>query len=97
VCEQGFVLYAPNVFSPNGDGQNDWFELVGPDLQVLDMQVFDRWGGLVFRSQKPATTLGWDGRTHHAATAAVGTYVWVAQVQQGARTGYVRGDVLLLR
>ena len=42
-------LYIPDVFTPNGDGQNDQWELRGlenyPEAQVL---VFNRWGNLVF-------------------------------------------------
>ncbi len=94
VCREGFGLYAPNVFSPNGDGQNDFFELFGDDLEVLQMQVFDRWGALVF-SQAGASPL-WDGSARSRAMSP-GVYLWRAQLRQREHTGWLSGDLLLVR
>ncbi len=46
-------LYVPNIFSPNGDGQNDTFTIFPKFglIQSLTYQLFDRWGNLVFASQ----------------------------------------------
>ena len=60
-------VYAPNVFSPNGDGVNDmWFLNGGPAVARIEaMRVFDRWGGLVFeQTDVPIgeSSVGWDGR-----------------------------------
>ena len=44
-------LYAPNAFSPNDDGDNDYFFLQCPDVAALQfLKVFDRWGNLVFET-----------------------------------------------
>jgi len=55
-------LEVPNVFTPNGDGQNDYFEVIlktGPDwVANLEFEVFNRWGNEVYSS----TVLPkWDG------------------------------------
>ncbi len=45
-------FYVPNVFSPNGDGQDDLFEVYfseGAQPTIYEFSVYDRWGGLVFR------------------------------------------------
>lgn len=59
-------IYIPNAFSPNNDGINDFFTLYsGPAArQILEIKIFNRWGGLVFERQNFALndeSLGWDG------------------------------------
>jgi gliding motility-associated-like protein len=59
-------VYIPNAFSPNNDGRNDFFTLfVGPEVErVLSFQVYNRWGGLMYRQDNflPAgMSDGWDG------------------------------------
>lgn len=47
ICE----LYVPNVFTPNGDGLNEGFKAESDcDLSEFRMQIFNRWGELVFES-----------------------------------------------
>jgi gliding motility-associated-like protein len=42
----------PNVFSPNGDGQNEFFEIQGIDAYPNSkLQVWNRWGVLVYESE----------------------------------------------
>lgn len=55
----------PNVFTPNGDGLNDNFlPITLNDIGRIDIQVFNRWGTLVFQSTdvEEFGTKGWDGR-----------------------------------
>ncbi|MHB1921220.1 MAG: DUF7948 domain-containing protein [Chitinophagaceae bacterium] len=54
----GFAV--PNAFSPNGDGINDVFLVKGFGISEFDLQIFNRWGQLVFESRDP--NRGWDGR-----------------------------------
>ena len=55
----GFHL--PNAFSPNGDQNNDILQYyLGYDVESFDLQIFDRWGNLVFRTQTNGEY--WDGR-----------------------------------
>ncbi len=54
-------VFVPNVFSPDADGVNDRFAaFLSPGLTFGKMQVFDRWGELVFETHDPAQF--WDGR-----------------------------------
>jgi len=76
IVEGEFDIYAPNAFSPNGDGLNDEFTLVSPaDLPYFRLQVFDRWGKQIFESED--LFQGWDG-TYKGKNSPVGTYVWKA-------------------
>jgi gliding motility-associated-like protein len=55
-------LFLPNAFTPNGDGVNDTFLPLynGNDLSHFTMEVYDRWGGRIFRSEN--ILFGWDGK-----------------------------------
>ncbi|HOS48836.1 MAG TPA: gliding motility-associated C-terminal domain-containing protein, partial [Bacteroidia bacterium] len=46
-------FYIPNTFTPNGDGLNDTFGIAGEALKEFRMQIFNRWGQLVFESGNP--------------------------------------------
>ncbi len=93
-------VYVPTGFSPNGDGNNDRLWPVGQEgVQVLDFQVYDRWGELVFEAKNFAlndASAGWDG-TFRGDDAAAGVYVWAMEVeyQDGARERLKGGTVLV--
>ncbi|MCB0622548.1 MAG: gliding motility-associated C-terminal domain-containing protein, partial [Saprospiraceae bacterium] len=96
-------LFVPNIFSPNGDGQNDYFlPQAGPQVaRFRDWKIFDRWGGLVFQRRNTLPeddpTKGWDGRRGGSACAA-GAYVYVLEVEYlDGRIEIVKGDVTLVR
>ena len=60
-------LSLPNAFTPNGDGHNDWFYVLGgPVNSVVEaFAVFNRWGQMVFQAHNVAPgdhNAGWDGR-----------------------------------
>ncbi|MBK7872764.1 MAG: gliding motility-associated C-terminal domain-containing protein [Saprospiraceae bacterium] len=95
-------VYAPNVFSPNGDGVNDYFQLF-PSREVdviLDLQIFDRWGNLLFAGNNDITDnkiLRWDG-SFNAKPMQIGVYVWTARVRFIDDTiSNLSGDVTLIR
>jgi gliding motility-associated-like protein len=65
------AVYAPNAFTPNGDGINDVFHVkLLDDIRDYRMAVYNRWGSVVFQTGDPV--VGWDGQ-HHPA----GTYIWM--------------------
>lgn len=56
-------VYIPTAFSPNGDGINDLFEVDHSCLLFgFEIQIFDRWGGLVFQAND--SEFKWDGRVN---------------------------------
>lgn len=67
------VLYVPNAFTPNGDGVNDIFYAFGKDIVEFNMQIFDRWGELMFETED--LHKGWDG-TYRGNLVKTETYVW---------------------
>lgn len=72
------VFESGNFFSPNFDGTNDYFELVtGQDLQWLEIDIYNRWDQLVFRSNE--VDFQWDGRALNGQACASGVYFWVVR------------------
>ncbi|RFS15865.1 PKD domain-containing protein [Emticicia sp. C21] len=52
-------VFVPEIFTPNGDGINDRFELPNEFITDFDLKIFNRWGEIIFESFEPDTL--WDG------------------------------------
>jgi gliding motility-associated-like protein len=79
-------IYAPNAFSPNGDGINDAFQIyTGPSVAQYRLSIYDRWGGLVFSTEDPQEY--WGG-----GSMSTGNYLWQidATCMQGANQRNIR-------
>ena len=62
-----YVLFAPNSFTPNEDGINDYFkpQIIGVDDDEFGIYIYDRWGDLVYLYEKEYSSWqGWDGRAN---------------------------------
>jgi gliding motility-associated-like protein len=95
-------IYIPNVFTPNGDGVNDWFTVFGNQaaVRVKSLRVFNRWGGLMYEGfdlPLNAERLGWDG-TFNKKELDPDVFVYMAVVQfiDGEEVLF-KGDVTILR
>lgn len=86
-------IYIPNVFSPNGDRSNDFFEVYTKSEEFLgrEMSIFDRWGNLVYKGDK------WDGKLLNVP-AKQGVYLYSIRLTdiQGQES-FLNGSVTLLR
>jgi gliding motility-associated-like protein len=95
-------VYIPNVFSPNHDGIHDWFTVYGDEevKEVIEMQIFDRWGNNVFiNTNFPPNeeNYGWDGSfKRQDMNPAVFAY-WAQVLFTDGSKGFYKGDVTLLR
>ncbi|MCF8245826.1 MAG: gliding motility-associated C-terminal domain-containing protein [Saprospiraceae bacterium] len=95
-------VFVPNVFSPNGDGKNDVMMIfAGGDVErVIEMQIFDRWGEMVFEAynfQPSDPAYGWDGR-HDGRPMDTAVFVVKAMVEfKDGTKKMVAGDVVLMR
>jgi gliding motility-associated-like protein len=91
-------LILPQGISPNGDGVNDTFEIIGlEDFPNNTLAIFNRWGHRVFRASQYQND--WDGRSHSAMTIGdallpKGTYFYVLDLGNGQ---FVKGYVYLNR
>lgn len=88
-------VYVPTAFSPNGDGQNDLWELSGinnyPDAEI---QVFDRWGNIIFYSKGNYTPF--DG-TNAGDQLKEGTYIYKIYLYPNHPIFQYNGTLTILR
>ncbi|MBN8821853.1 MULTISPECIES: gliding motility-associated C-terminal domain-containing protein [unclassified Spirosoma] len=68
------LLYAPNSFSPNGDGQNDVFLAYGcGDITITSLAIYSRWGEVIFKTDQ--APFQWDGY-YRGDVCEIGVYAW---------------------
>jgi len=67
-------VFVPNLFSPNGDGINDYLIVSGPRLFNYQIEIFDRWGKLVFIANEQKNS--WDGKLNGNDLSAQ-TFVYI--------------------
>jgi gliding motility-associated-like protein len=67
-------LFIPNVFTPNGDVKNEFFEVQGTGIDRYEIIIFNRWGGEVFRSND--ISIPWDG-TFEGREVSSGVYLYL--------------------
>lgn len=68
-------LIVPNVFTPNNDGWNDVFDVRTSNVGPFKIEIYNRWGNVVFETTSPQ--ISWDGSTASGTAAAAGTYYYV--------------------
>ena len=92
----------PNAFTPNGDGKNDVFYILGglAGATVENFSVFDRWGERVFQANNVTPgdpSFGWNGY-FRGQPALAATYVYIITVKlENNNTEVYRGSVILIR
>ena len=88
-------LYMPNVFTPNGDGDNDVLEVKGKYYKSLKMTILNKWGEVVFISED--ASIGWDGN-YKGQPASVDSYGYhVVALDNSGKEISLKGVVSLLR
>ena len=96
------VIGIPNVFSPNGDGVNDFFQFVpgkGVNGMVISYRIFDRWGSLVYDAinfDLHSESHWWDGGSP-SKSWATGIFIYQSKIafENGVIHEY-HGEVLKL-
>ncbi len=89
-------IWVPNAFTPNGDGLNDVFRVLGNTgrLEGFGLSIYNRWGERVFHTEDKYK--GWDG-LHKGIPADMGTYVYMLKYSIGAVPYQQQGSFHLLR
>ena len=73
-----YILFAPNTFTPNGDGMNDEFFPQGLGLEdaKFEMYIYNRWGDMIFKSVDVLSR--WDGTANGGSRIAQeDIYIWL--------------------
>ncbi len=108
-AKQGGVTKVPNAFTPNPNGPsgggpgpggsgtfNDVFLPIVKGAEEFNMQIFDRWGNLIFESN--SANVGWDGYDKNGRLLPMGVYVYklTIRLSDGQRSTQI-GDVTMIR
>jgi gliding motility-associated-like protein len=72
----GDGIYAPNAFTPNGDGVNDAFLVYGTAIGSIKLMIYNQWGTQLFISTD--ISKGWDG-IYKGQKAPAGTYIYALE------------------
>lgn len=95
-------IFIPNVFSPNDDGQNDYFTIyTRPCIREIKLlEIFDRWGSKVFLQTNFSPNedkFGWNGMKDNRLSPE-GVYVYKVELELfGGQTKILSGTLTLLR
>jgi len=99
-CDNSMV-FMPNVFTPNGDGQNDVFYPRGVGIEVVKtFRIYNRWGELLYERDNIGlndASIAWDG-SYKGAEPKPDVYVYIMEAT--CYTGeqvLVKGDVTIVR
>jgi len=98
VCD---LYILPNVFTPNGDGINDfWHPFPYDFVESINISVFNRWGNIVFETQNP--DVNWDGKHEQIGMdCSEGVYFYVCEVSEIRLSGLINrtitGSVTIIR
>ena len=71
------TIFVPNLFSPNGDGSNDYLKVYGSNLKEISLKIYDTQGTLLYNSSnlQEVLNIGWDG-SYNGRNMPQGNYLW---------------------
>ncbi|MBL0260063.1 MAG: gliding motility-associated C-terminal domain-containing protein [Saprospiraceae bacterium] len=88
-------IYVPNVFSPNGDNINDYFDIYGIDVDKFELYIYDRWGEQIYYTQEIEKK--WDG-TFRGQAMNPGVFVFLIKGKYFDQTPFLfTGDITLIK
>ena len=100
------LMMSPQIFTPNGDNNNDKFIVRGKFIKKLKMTIYDRWGNVIFHdemdgypvesNQNESTVVGWDGVMNNGNKAIEGSYAFKIEVEDTiGQISFKEGALLL--
>ena len=95
---EDYTVFTPNAFTPNGDGNNDYFQIFGnlAGIHSIEIKIFDRWGEKVFESEDPG--FKWDG-TYKGVLQSPQVFAYEMKIvfQDGHSDLLKKGSITLVR
>ena len=96
IVYDNYSIFIPNVFTPNGDNNNEIFKITATGVSTFDAIIFDRWG--LKMSEWHDVSGGWNGRTKGGAEARDGTYYYIITLKAADGTDHeYKGYLMLLK
>lgn len=94
-CDKSARFFIPNTFTPNGNAKNELFALTGHNIDMVHMQIFNRWGEKLFDTT--AKDAAWDGN-YKAVECQQGIYIYIIIVTgNDGKQHFLKGTLHLLR
>jgi gliding motility-associated-like protein len=91
-------LEVPNIFTPNGDGVNDFYFLNAASMSSITFTIHDRWGHLVYEVTSSTGNVLWDGMSQTGVECADGTYFYILKATGRDGVAYDQnGTIQLIR
>jgi len=90
-------IYFPSAFTPNNDGKNDLFKVLGAHaISDYHLTVYNRWGQKIFETTD--YTKGWDGLVN-GKLQNTGVFVWHSEFKNAGNPNKIlmKGTVLLIK
>jgi gliding motility-associated-like protein len=98
------AIYIPDAFTPNGDGKNDRFSVLGYGVgKVKSFTVYDRYGQIVFQRKDYVPIQGdkinsWDGKVKGQEVTVSTTFVYIAEVTcDGGESCVLKNTVIVIK
>lgn len=99
VVNDDCYMRVPNVFTPNGDGINDYFfprQWLSSGVTSFQMEIYNRWGQKIFESTN-TEGLGWDGKMNNVMQPE-GVYIYIIDVTfKDGKHEHHQGNVTLMK
>lgn len=106
ICNQGISInseypadipdcpqFVPNAISPNGDMINDTWSWRNPEDELKQVQIFSKWGELVWESTILDEENSWDGRDSNGNDLPIGVYFYIIE----GSTSLLQGSITLTK
>ena len=90
-------VFVPNAFTPNGDGKNDQFRILGIEkVTSLHLLIFNRWGEKIFETRDKHKS--WDGKINGKQVPA-GNYIYMLEFTDvySVEVQKLKGNFILIR
>lgn len=96
--DSSLEVVIPNVFTPNGDGLNDFYRITGVSEKCDEykISIYNRWGALYYESTNPSA--GWNGKNDAGVNASDGVYYYIIQIKKRDKPKTEKhGSITLIR
>ena len=91
-------IVIPSAFTPNGDQENDWWEIVDIDLHYPEniVKIYNRWGEKIYESTKGNySDHPWDGK-YKEGSLPVGSYYYIIELNDNGAVDPLSGIVSII-
>lgn len=83
------AFFIPNLITPNGDGQNDFWSVIHPLEESYELTMLSRWGEEIFSDSEFTSDKRWNGEDSNGNRIPTGVYFYLLKGQQETYSGTI--------